>query len=244
MYDEFSKIYDILMEEVDYENWAKYIIQLFEKSGIVPKKILDLACGTGNISIPLSKAGYNVYGVDISESMLTIADNKARLNRQNIRFIKQDIRDLNLSGKFDAIICACDGINYILKEDELVKTFLSLYKLLNKDGIFIFDISSFYKIKYILGNNTFFEEKNNICYCWENEFDESTSIITMRLNFFTPKDKLYHRFEEIHLQKAYKNNIIIEFLRECGFFNINCYDSFTLNEPSEISERIFFIARK
>lgn len=243
-YDEFSNIYDILMDEVDYESWAKFIIKLFEKSCVTPKNILDVACGTGNISIPLSEAGYNVCGIDISENMLSIAENKARTHRQNIRFIKQDIRDLKINNTFDAIICACDGINYILNDDDLKKTFYGLHRILKEDGVFIFDTSSYYKIKYILNNNTFFEEKHGICYCWENEFDENTSIITMRLNFFIPEGKLYYRFEEVHKQKAYKNEVILEKLRECEFYSIKIYDEFIFKEPDIKSERIFFVAQK
>ena len=127
-YDGFSNIYDVLMDEVDYERWTEFIIKLFEKSDVTPKNILDVACGTGNISIPLSRAGYNVCGIDISENMLSIAENKARTNRQNIKFIKQDIRELNINSTFDAIICACDGINYILKDEDLYKTFYDFTK--------------------------------------------------------------------------------------------------------------------
>lgn len=243
-YEEFSSIYDILMNDVDYESWAKYIINLFKKSDVFPKTILDIACGTGNITIPMSKAGYNMYGIDISDSMLSIAENKARLNRQNIKFIKQDMIDLKLDNTFDAIVCACDGINYILKEEDLNKTFNGLYKILKCGGIFIFDISSFYKLKYILNNNTFFEEKQGICYCWENEFDENTSITTMRLNFFIPKDELYYRFEEVHQQRAYKTKTIIDKLQESGFEDIKVYDEFSLSKPRDLSERIFFVAKR
>lgn len=243
-YDEFSNIYDALMDEVDYESWTEFIIKLFEKSGVTPKNILDVACGTGNISIPLSKAGYNVCGVDISENMLSIAENKARTHRQNIKFIKQDIRELNINSTFDAIICACDGINYILKDEDLYKTFYGLYRVLKDDGIFIFDISSYYKLKYILNNNTFFDEKQGICYCWENEYDDNTSIITMRLNFFVPEGELYYRFEEVHQQRAYKSEMILEKLNECGFCGIETYDDFNFKEPDMKSERTFFLAKK
>ncbi|MCK9217385.1 MAG: class I SAM-dependent methyltransferase [Firmicutes bacterium] len=244
MYEEFSKIYDILMEDSDYNAWTEYIIQLFEKHDVKPKNILDLACGTGNITIPLSKSGYNMCGVDISESMLAIAENKARSNKCKIKFIQQDIRELNLSEKFDAVTCACDGINYILKEEELISVLLRIYDALSENGILIFDISSYFKLRFILGNNTLFEEKNDICYCWENEFDLSSSIVKMRLNFFVPKGHLYHRFEEIHYQKAYKNSFIINSLKSCGFSKASCYECFSLDEPKKTNERVIFVATK
>lgn len=244
MYDEFSKIYDTLMEDVDYNAWTEYIVKLFEKHDVKPNNILDLACGTGNITIPLSKSGYSMYGIDISESMLTIAENKARSNKCKIKFIQQDIRKLNLSEKFDAVTCACDGINYIIEEKELIHALSRIYNVLNDGGIFIFDISSYFKLRFILGNNTLFEEKNDICYCWENEFDLSTSMVKMKLNFFVPKDSLYHRFEEVHYQKAYKNSFVINSLKSCGFSKVNCYNCFSLDEPKETNERVAFVATK
>ncbi len=244
MYDKFSKIYDKLMEEADYKSWASYIVKLFEKSGVSPVDILDLACGTGNISIMLSKLGYNVIGVDISESMLSIADNKARNAKQSVFFFKQDMRDLNFNKRFDAIICACDGINYLLNDKDLMSTFVGAHKLLNDKGIFIFDISSYYKIKNILGNNVFFEEKDNIFYYWINDFDEDSSLITMDLIFFTPEGKLYNKFEETHIQKAYKEEDIKKHLANSGFTNIKCFDNFSLEKPKLNSERLFFVACK
>lgn len=247
MYNEFSKIYDTLMSDVDYEKWVEYILQIFDKYGQNLKeisKVLDVACGTGNISLPLSKLGYIVYGVDISDNMLAIAENKARRSNQNITFKRQDMRNLKLSSRFDFINSSCDGINYIIKEKELLETFLGFHKLLNKNGLLIFDISSYFKLRFILGNNTIFEEKNNICYCWENSFDNRNSIIKMKLNFFIPQGNLYHRFEETHIQKAYKKKEIVELLKKSGFTILDCYGDFTFEPPNEWCERIFFVAIK
>lgn len=243
-YENFAQIYDSLMDEVDYKKWAKYLQDVMSYNNVSPKHILDLACGTGNITIPLSQLGYNLWGVDISEQMLSVAENKARANGERIRFIRQDMRDLSLTKSFDAVVCACDGVNYIIDEKELIQVFREVHKILNPGGIFIFDISSFYKLENILGDNTFIEEKNGIFYSWENSFDTESSTDTMRLNFFVPEGRLYRRIEEIHIQKAYEIDNIYKMLLESGYTGIEVFDEFKFVKANEKSERIFFTAKK
>lgn len=243
-YEGFANIYDILMDDVDYEKWVSYVMNIFKYINVQPKSVLDLACGTGNITIPMAKLDYDIWGIDISEQMLSVAENKSRMQGEKIKFIKQDIKNLNLTGSFDAIICACDGINYVLEEDELLSTFQRAYQLLNGGGIFIFDISSYYKLSRIIGNNTFVEEKDGIFYSWENEFDAASSTLTMVLNFFIPEDKLYNRIEEVHVQRAYKNKEVCDNLFKCGFNVLETLDEFTFFKAHEESERVFFISKK
>lgn len=243
-YNRFAEIYDLFMEEIDYRDWCKYIENIFENYGIKPVKILDTACGTGNITIRMSKSGYDVWGLDRSTDMLTVAENKARTAKQRITFLNQDMTKMNLKKKFNAVICMCDGVNYICDESALVNYFKLVYERLEKDGIFIFDISSYYKIKCILGNNTYYEEKNNYHYIWNNNFDEESDVVEMDLIFFVPQDGLYRKFNEFHLQKAYKNEYLVDLLEKSCFKEISCYNGFSFDRPDEKSERIFFAAKK
>jgi ubiquinone/menaquinone biosynthesis C-methylase UbiE len=165
-----AEYYDMLMDDVDYEGWCSFIEEVFNTYELHPHNILDTACGTGNITIPMSQKGYNLWGVDISEEMLTIAENKARNKKLNIKFVKQNMTELELNKSFDTVLCMCDGVNYIVEEEALFKYFNIVYNMINTKGIFIFDISSSYKLSNILGNNTLFQEKDNYCYVWENSY--------------------------------------------------------------------------
>lgn len=243
-YNEFAAVYDFFMEDVDYRLWCQYVEEIFELYGIKPGRILDTACGTGNITIPMSISGYEMWGLDISEDMLSIADNKSRAAKQKIMFLNQNMVKMNLREKFDSVLCMCDGVNYILDKGDLESYFKKVYECLENRGIFIFDISSYYKIRYILGNNTFHEEKYNKHYIWNNNFDEEFEIVEMNLIFFIPNQDLYRKFEEHHIQKAHKKECLVELLKDAGFADIKVFDGFTFNKPDENSERIFFAARK
>ena len=115
MYQEFAYLYDKLMKNVDYQRWADHIEEIFRKNGRKPETVVDLGCGTGAVTNILAERGYQVTGVDISEDMLFVAREKARKSGLQVSYICQDMTELTLHRPVDAIICMCDGFNYILE---------------------------------------------------------------------------------------------------------------------------------
>lgn len=243
-YNYLAEYYDMLMDDVDYDAWCSFIEDIFNKYGVKPDTILDAACGTGNITIPMAVKGYKLSGVDISDEMLAVAENKARSQKQSIKFLKQNLTELTLNKSYDSVLCMCDGVNYIIEEMDLKNFFSSVYKTLSINGVFVFDISSSYKLKEILGDNTLFQEKDDFCYVWENSCFEDEEIIEMRLNFFVPENGLYKRLEEYHTQRIYSIDYLRKQLHEAGFRNISAYDDLAFREPNDTSQRIFFTAQK
>src|SRR5699024_3329386 len=134
-----------------------------------------MACGTGNLTYHLGKAGYSITSFDLSEDMLSIAYNKL-MGFSNIKLLQQDMRSFRINEKYDSIIAICDSINYITEKDHLFNTFKNAYAHLNKGGLFIFDINSYYKLKEIIGNNIFIEDRGDIFYTWQNYFDDEKDI--------------------------------------------------------------------
>ncbi|NLC45358.1 MAG: class I SAM-dependent methyltransferase, partial [Clostridiales bacterium] len=154
MYQDFAYLYDEFMKNVDYQDWTNKVEDIFRKYDKQPKTIVDLACGTGGVTNLLATRGYKVTGVDISEDMLYLAREKARKSGLQVPYICQDISELSLHNPVDAILCMCDGFNYILEKRKLKQSLKKIHKYLNPGGILIFDISSHYKLSSILGNNT------------------------------------------------------------------------------------------
>lgn len=251
-YGSFAYIYDELMDDVDYEKWVEHIEEIIEYNRADVKNILELACGTGNITIPLAEKEYDIAGIDISEEMLDVAFNKSEEMQIPLVLLEQDIIELDFDlYDLDCILCACDGFNYITSLEDLKKVFAKSYELLKKDGIMLFDISSYHKIKNILGNNFMGETREELAYMWSNVYDEETQLIDMDLDFFVKieveddeEENVYERYREKHQQRAHKEEEIIKLLEETGFKDIKTYGDFTMEAPKENSERIFFSALK
>ncbi len=243
-YKKFAKEYDSLMHrDVNYNEIADYIENLFDYYDINPKIVCDLACGTGNITIPLAKRGYDMIGVDKSFDMLEVAREKAE-GTENILFLNQDMSKLDLYGSCGAFVCMIDGINYMIAPAMVDELFYRVKNcFLDTDGIFIFDISSAHKLKNILGNNTFVHDEKNMFYVWENKFYEKHNLCRMDISFFKKHKNTYRRFDEVHLQKAYSEAEICAALRRAGFSEIDTYSAFTFDKAKGNDERIVFCAR-
>lgn len=234
---EFSEIYDNLMKDVSYDKWIKFIDKRLKGK----KEILEIGCGTGEITRRLADKNYKVTAIDSSENMLVKAYEKLR-KIPNIRVMKGNGTDFRINHKFDGIVSTCDVVNYMLENSELEKFVDNSYKLLNNDGYFIFDISSYHKLKNILDNNTFVNEEEGIFYVWENTFDEKNFISEMNLNFFINEKNNYKRIIETQHQRAYKIKEVRKVLEKIGFKDIKVYDDYNEKDPNDKSERVVFTA--
>lgn len=222
MYQEFSFYYDLLTFDINYEFYANSIVQALEKRGIKEGRILEIACGTGNLTKHLAEKNFDILAFDNSEEMLNVAYPKL-MDFDNVSIIKQDMFKFPYENfEFDAVISLLDVINYIRKEEDIERLFKKVYSSLKSGGMFIFDLNSENKLKSVLGNNTYVYEKDNVFYTWENSLkcDEVSFI----LNFFVEEDGVYHRFEERQVERYYSNEFIVEMLKNAGFTNIHFFD--------------------
>lgn len=244
IYHEFASVYDLFMDEIPYDEWFSYLCDLLKSGGVSEGLVVDVACGTGEITKRLSEMGYETVGIDLSEEMLMVAREKCS---SDILLLHQDMCRLELPFEADAMVCLCDGTNYLTEEEQLVQCFKSVYQHLKPGGIWVFDMKTPYFYQEILGNQTFADNRESASYIWENEYDKETGINTYLLTIYELADEkrdLFIRNEELHHQRAYSQNTIQTFLLEAGFQNITCYEALTEQEPSEKSERIYWIAQK
>lgn len=241
-YEFLSQIYDDLMQDVNYKQWTEYIIGLIQEQGENPKNILELGCGTGNITVELLEKGYEVVGVDMSEEMLEIAEEKTEKYGDKAILIEQDITELDFDVyEIDTVIAVNDTFNYILEKEKLKNLLAYLHPRIKTGGQLVFDISSEYKLRHILGKNTFGESFEDMAYLWENYYDEETRQVFMEINIFEKQKELYERLTESHVQKAYAKDEIIQLLKEAGFRNIKVYADFSFdNHIQNHAQRLFF----
>ncbi len=154
--------------------------------------------------------------------------------------MKGDGRSIQMDKKFDAVVSACDVVNYMLKDKDLEDFIVNSWNLLKEDGMIIFDISSYNKLKNILGNNTFVSEEEGIFYVWENNFVEEKDISEMTLNFFIKDGDSYKRITEVQSQRAFKVEKVKEVLEEKGFKDVKIYEDYRDKNIDDESERIVF----
>lgn len=240
-YKDFSLVYDSLIDE-DYEKWADYIEEIFKKYDTNPKLVLDLACGTGSVTKIMSDRGYEMIGVDISCDMLSVAQKK--LEGRGIPLLCQDMREFELYGTVDAVICTLDSLNYILDSDDLLKVFSLVDNYLNPGGIFVFDLNTEYKISEVLGNNTYVYNTEDIFYTWENEYDEQEKICDFNLTFFVKDGEQYNRIDEVQSQRAYSSGEIENLLKKTNLNLLATYGAFSLEKPQKEAEKVFFVCKK
>lgn len=244
MFQEFAAVYDQLMGCTDYGKWTDFIEAIFKAQGHKPKTVVDLACGTGTIAGMLARRGYAVTGIDLSEEMLESAREKLRLQGIRIPLVQGDMRSFALHQPADAVVCLCDGFNYLLTEEDAAKALQCIRRNLAPGGLLVFDVSSRYKLQSVLGSKAMAEVRDDVTLVWQNRYEPQTRLLTMDLTFFVQEGTLYRRFEETHIQRAYDGEELIRLLSDHGYEDIVSYAPFALKPPGHRDHRLFFAAKK
>ncbi len=237
MYDNFANIYDFVMRDTPYDEWISYYKKIFKKFNINPKLILDLGCGTGNITTRLAKEGYDMIGLDSSVSMLSYARKKSN----DILYLNMDMKDFELYGTVDVIVSALDCMNYIT--EDIDKVFSLVYNYLNPGGIFIFDINSEYKLHTYFGKEPIICDEGDLFYIWDSEIEND--FCHFFITFFTEdKSGKFHRCDECQTQRIYDEKTIKNAAEKAGLNVLGVYDNLSFSAPNETSERLFFVVSK
>ena len=208
--------------------------------------VVDLGCGTGTLTNLMYKKGYDMIGIDSSESMLDVAQKKRDDKEYDILYINQDMRDLDLYSTVGTIFSVCDSINYLLRESEVLRTFKLIEKFLYPGGLFMFDFNTVYKYENVLASNTIAENRENCAFIWDNYYDEELRLNEYDLSIFIEQAEqdVFKRYVETHYQKGYTLEQMREFLDQAGLKIILVKDSDTRDDPTDESQRIFIVARK
>ncbi len=244
-YTGFAELYDLFMDNIEYDFWSEYIIELLRDYDINDGIVLDMGCGTGNITERLSDAGYDMIGIDNSYEMLGIAmEKREKSGREGILYLCQDMREFELYGTVRAVVSVCDSMNYILEYEDLVTVFKLVNNYLDPGGIFVFDLkTNAYFTK--LGDNTIAENRDEGSFIWENNYYEDEKINEYLLTIFAKREEyMYEKMEEFHQQRAYGLEEIKQAIEEAGMEFVCSYNAFTRDAVSEQNDRIYVIARE
>jgi SAM-dependent methyltransferase len=242
-YGRFAYLYDELMKDVPYDQWVETVTQMVgEQRGT----LLDVGCGTGELSIRLAQAGFHVTGIDLSEDMLSVAQAKTCERGLSIPYFQQNMVEMEGLGPFDVITIFCDSLNYLESEEQVVETFQRVYNLLKPGGIFMFDVHSTYKMTEIFQHNTFAINEEEISYIWQCYEGNIPFSVEHDLSFFVldAKTGQYDRIDELHFQRTFPIEQYEDWLNAIEFNQIEITADFHMSKPNDQSERIFFTAKK
>jgi 2-polyprenyl-3-methyl-5-hydroxy-6-metoxy-1,4-benzoquinol methylase len=243
-YTGFAAVYELFMDNIPYEEWARYIQKILQEHGIENGLMLELGCGTGSLTRIMSAKGYDMIGIDNAAEMLAVALEQEREKPKNILYLLQDMCEFELYGTVKAVISICDCINYVTEPKDLLQVFCLVNNYLDTKGIFIFDMNTLYKYKEILGATTIAENREEGSFIWENFYDEEERINEYDLSIFIPEGELYRKYEEVHYQRAYTIEEILELIEQSGLKLLNVYDAFTFEKPKVDSERVYFVVQE
>lgn len=255
-YNAIARVYDKLNADIDYAAWADFVEACFDRYlSSRPELVLDLACGTGSMTLRLAERGYDMIGVDGSADMLSEAYTRAE--GQNILYLQQDMRSFELYGTVGAITCCLDSLNYLLSPNDLRSCFKNVHNYLDPDGLFLFDMNTPYKFRETYGNNAYVledelvwdegeptEERAAIFCGWQNEFHPETAICDFHLSIFEEMpDGAYRRADEHQQERCYQMNEIQEALNAAGLEFVGVWSDFNFSAPNDTTERWYFCAR-
>lgn len=248
-YGQFAYIYDQLMQDVPYDKWVSFV-QTVKQKYIADDSdhfsIVDVGCGTGELAIRFAQAGWEVSGVDLSESMLAIAYEKAAASGLSIPLFEQNMAELEGFNDVDCITIFCDSLNYLEAEEDVKSTFKSAFNQLKKGGLLLFDVHSLYKMTQVFMNNTFTSVEEDVSYIWNSFPGEHPNSVEHELSFFVKEEETdrYLRFDELHFQRTFDVETYKKWLEEAGFSVRSITGDYSTEHMAEHTERVFFVAQK
>lgn len=258
-YTGFAQVYDTFMDDTPYEAWCDYLVELLAKhqSDMTVtgrdnenlrqerNSILDLGCGTGTLTQLLAKRGYDMIGIDNAQEMLQIAMDKRTEAGLDILYLLQDMREFELYGTVGAVVSVCDSVNYLLEEEDIIKTFRLVNNYLYPGGLFIFDFNTLYKYQEVIGDVTIAENREECSFIWENYYHEAEEINEYDITIFVREAAdIYRKFQETHYQRGYRLEQMTEYVRRAGLVFVEAIDADTHGTVTDVSERIYVVARE
>lgn len=241
-YDVFARYYDALTANVDYAARASYLQALLAYLEHPAGLTLDLACGTGSLTLALHKLGFDVYGVDGSTAMLSEAKDKAYEQEADVLFLCQKMQRLDLYGTVDTVICSLDSINHLSGAEQVLETFKRVAFFLNDDGWFIFDANTPYKHEHVLADHTFVYDLPDIYCVWQNTYNPQDGSVAIELDFFERQGKVYTRSSERFSEQVYSAEQLEQMLHEAGFDRVEIFGDLSFAAPAPDEQRMIVAA--
>ena len=242
-YNEFAYFYDEFNGEADYEALFGYIHAKLQQAGIQDGIVADLGCGTGDLTLMLAQAGYDMIGVDQSEEMLSVVRDKADQLEMGDRLLllQQDILELDLYGTIRAVVSTFDTYNHI-PPDRFETAIRKAAFFMEEGGLFVFDMNTPYKHWEVLGENRYEIETPEARCLWQNHYDKENRRVEILLTIENMEEQ--ETYHEDFYEYSYELGYVKKVLEQYGFQCLEMADGEDFGPLREKSQRVIFTARK
>ncbi len=241
---EFGRVaecYDVLMARVPYRRWVDYVEQLVATRKAQPRRVLDLACGTGKVGSEMRRRGYVVVGADLSEQMTRgCARQQPALPVAVMDATRLGLRPQSL----DLVVCLYDSLNYVLEPEGLRECFRRVQEALVPGGLLIFDLNTTRALKVGLFTQRDLSPLAAVQYRWDAHWDEVAQTCRVDMWFRCRGPAGEEEFTETHYERAYEEAEVKEWLHEAGFAYVQSYDAYTLYPVGAMAERMFLVGQR
>ena len=243
-YNEFAYFYDELNSEADYDALYRYVCGELAAHGVTDGIVADFGCGTGELTLMLAQAGYDMIGIDRSEEMLSVlrekADELGVLPR--LLLLRQDLLELDLYGTIRAAVSTFDTYNHIGPLPRFEAALRKAAYFMEKDGVFLFDLNTPYKHKSILADQTFDIEAEDAACHWTNRYDEETGRVDIAIDIDYAETG--EHFRETFSEYSYPLDTVCALLRRYGLEPVKIADGEDFGPVREDSPRWIITAVK
>jgi SAM-dependent methyltransferase len=249
-YSQLARVYDLMGADRHSVTMTDYCRKIFRRFKIHPQTVLDLCCGTGSALQIFSDWGLTVAGLDQSTAMLAIAARKLKGRKITLyqkslpRFALLDDGRVGVVRRFDLVTSFYDSLNYLTTARDLKAAFRSVYKHLEPGGWFIFDMNTEAALKILWGGQVYAGTMDDIAWVWRNNYLKGRHAAECHTTCFVRKGKLWERFDETHVERAYPNEKIASMLEAVGFHIRGFYRCHTFRKPTTNTYRICGVAQR
>jgi SAM-dependent methyltransferase len=216
-YEAFAPVYDEFTEHHDYGLWLGNLMPVLERHGLQGRRLLDVACGTGNSFLLMLESGWTVTACDISPSMVERAQAKVPADSP-VKVAVADMRDLPVFGEFDLVWCLDDAVNYLLTQVELERALAGMAANLSLDGILAFDLNTLHSFRTFFADE-FVVEGTGRRMIWSGQGSELAGPGTIGEATFTvePVDSRAERIPpQLHRERHFPEGVVLQAIEAAG----------------------------
>lgn len=234
-YTALADVYDVIMAEVEYEEWADLVIRAAASRGFEGGPLLDLGCGTGNATLPMWERGYEVEGLDASAAMLAVARRKL----PGMTFTRGTFETFELPRRFALIYSVFDALNNLLTDEAFEACLERVRAHLQPGGVFVFDVNTSAGLRELWRGGVAEGWADDVYYRWSHAYDEDSGLATVAAFCQTPDGS----FTEVHQERGYDEARVTRLLEGAGFEDVGALAP-DGTAPGPDAERIWLVARR